>query len=36
MFINYPDHMTMAMQGKNPLKFFFSGTDEPIAMKLDM
>ena len=27
---------TMPIQGKNPPKLFFSGTAEPIAVKLDM
>ena len=41
MFINNPGHMTkMAampiIYGKNPLKFFFSGTTGPISTKLGM
>ena len=40
MFINNPGHMTkmatMPIQGKKPSKIFFSGTAEPIAMKLGM
>ena len=40
MFINYPGHMTkmaaMPIYGKNPSKFFFSGTSGPISMKLGM
>ena len=38
MYINNPGHMTkmatMSIQGKNPLKIF-SGTAEPLSMKLD-
>ena len=40
MFINNPGHMTkmatMPIYGKNPSKFFFSGTTGPISMKLGM
>ena len=40
MFINNPGHMikmaVMPIYGKNPLKFFFSGTTGPISTKLDM
>ena len=40
MFINNPGHMikmdAMPIYGKNPLKFFFSGTTGPISTKLDM
>ena len=40
MYINKPGYMTkmaaMPTQGKNPSKIFFSGTAEPIAVKLDM
>ena len=40
MFINNPGHMikmaAMSIYGKNPLKFFFSGTTGPISTKLDM
>ena len=40
MYINNPGHVTkiaaMPIQDKNPSKIFFSGTAEPIAMKLDM
>ena len=40
MFINNPGHMTkmaaMPIYGKNPLKFFFSGTTGPISTKLGM
>ena len=40
MFINNPGHMTkmadMPIYGKNPSKFFFSGTTEPISTKLGM
>ena len=39
MYINNPGHMAkmaaMPIQGKNPSKIF-SGTAEPIAVKLDM
>ena len=38
MFINNLGHMikmaTMSIYGKNPLKFFFSGTTGRISMKL--
>ena len=40
MFINNPGHMTkmaaMPIYGKNPSKFFFSGTTGPISTKLGM
>ena len=40
VFMNYPGHMitmaAMPIYGKNPSKFFFSGTTGLIAMKLDM
>ena len=40
MFINDPCHMTkmaaMPIYGKNPSKFFFSGTTGPISTKLGM
>ena len=40
MFINNPGHMTkmasMPIYGKNPSKFFFSGTTGQISTKLDM
>ena len=40
MFINDPGHMTkmaaMPINGKNPSKFFFSGTTGLISMKLVM
>ena len=40
MFINNPGHMTkmaaMPINGKNPSKFFFSGTTGPISTKLGM
>ena len=40
MFINNPGHMTkmagMPIYGKNPSKFFFSGTTGLISMKLGM
>ena len=40
MFINNPGHMTkmaaMPIFGKNPSKFFFSGTTGPISKKLGM
>ena len=40
MFINNPGHMTnmaaMLIYGKNPSKFFFSGTTGPISTKLGM
>ena len=40
MFINNPGHLTkmaaMPIYGKTPSKFFFSGTTEPISMKLGM
>ena len=40
MFINNPGHMTklaaMPIYGKNPSKFFFSGTTGLISTKLDM
>ena len=40
MFINNPGHMTkmaaMPIYGKNPSKFFFSGTTGPISTKLCM
>ena len=40
MFINNPGHMTkmatMPIYGKNPSKYFFSGTTGPISMKLGM
>ena len=40
MFINNPGHMTkkaaMPIHGKNPSKFFFSGTTGPISTKLGM
>ena len=40
VYINGPGHMTkMAatpIYGKNPSKFFFSGTEGPISMKLGM
>ena len=40
MFLNNPGHMTkmatMPLYGKNPSKFFFSGTTGPISTKLGM
>ena len=40
MFINNPGHLikiaAMPIYGKNPLKFFFSGTTGPISSKLGM
>ena len=40
VFINNPGHMTkmatMPIYGKNPSKFFFSGTTRPISTKLGM
>ena len=40
MFINNPGHMTkmatMPIYGKNPSKFFVSGTAGPISTKLGM
>ena len=40
MFINNPGRMTkmaaMPIYGKNPSKFFFSGTTGPISTKLGM
>ena len=40
MFINNPGHMTkmatMPLYGKNPSKFFFSGTTRQISTKLGM
>ena len=40
MFINDPGHMTkmaaMPIYGKNPSKFFFSGTTGPISTKLGL
>ena len=40
LFINNPGHMikmaAMPIYGKNPLKFFFSGTNGPISTKLGM
>ena len=40
MVINNPGHMTkmaaMPIYGKNPSKFFFSGTTGPISTKLGM
>ena len=40
MIINKPGHMTkmaaMPIYGKNPSKIFFTGTAEPIEMKIDM
>ena len=40
VFINNPGHMTMMaampIYGKNPSKFFFSGTTGPISTKLGM
>ena len=40
VFINNPGHMTkmaaMPIYGKNPSKFFFSGTYGPISTKLGM
>ena len=40
MFINYSGHMTkmapMHIYGKNPSKFFFSGTTGPSSTKLGM
>ena len=38
MLINNPGHMTKmaAIYGKNPSKFFFSGTTRPISTKLGM
>ena len=40
MFINNPGHMTkmaaMPIYGKNPSKFFFSGTTGPISTKHGM
>ena len=40
MFINNTGHITkmatMPIYGKNPSKFFFSGTTRPISTKLGM
>ena len=40
MFINNPGHMikmaTMPIYGKNPLKFFSSGTNGPMSTNLGM
>ena len=40
VFINNPGHMTkmaaMLIYGKNPSKFFFSGTTGPISTNIDM